>query len=163
MKSCCFTGNRPTRFPWGYDENDERCKRLKSEIYSETERLIEQGYDWFISGMALGSDIFCAEAVLKLKEKYPSVGLECALPCPEQSKGWSAENVGRYKNIIARADRVTTVSPHYTRFCMMKRNAYMVDNADFVLAVWNGERSGGTFRTLEKARVDEKPVKIVSY
>lgn len=163
MKCCCFTGNRPARFPWGYDENDNRCKQLKDTISAEIERLIEQGYDKFIAGMALGADIFCAEAVLKLKEKYPFVSLECALPCGQQTKGWSQAMAKRHEYIVGNADKVTTVSEHYTRFCMMKRNAYMVDNADFVLAVWDGVPSGGTYNTIEKARRDGKGVKIVGY
>lgn len=161
--TCCFTGNRPAHFPWGGDETDLRCIRLKSEIKSAIEQLVEKGYTRFISGMAQGADTFCAEAVLEIKGSRPFIVLECALPCPEQTKGWERSAVQRYNNILDRADKITTVSPYYTRYCMMKRNAYMVDNADLVLAVWDAKESGGTFNTVQKARRDGKKLQIVGY
>ena len=31
-KTCCFTGHRPDKLPWGEDESDPRCLRLKRAI-----------------------------------------------------------------------------------------------------------------------------------
>jgi len=163
VKCCCFTGNRPARFPWGSDESAPECERLKAHISAEVERLVCDGYGHFITGMAQGADTFCAEAVLSAKSRYPHITLECAVPCPEQTRGWDVNAVNRYKRILDKADAVVTLSPHYTRGCMMKRNAYMVSRADFVLAVWDGEKRGGTFNTLEKARRDNKDMRIVSF
>ena len=39
---------------------------------------------------------------------------------------------------------------------MQKRNMYMVDRADLVLAIWNGEEKGGTWNTIRYARKKEK-------
>ena len=163
MKCCCFTGNRPARFPWGNDESSPECERLKSQILAEVERLVGDGYGRFITGMAQGADTFCAEAVLSVKTRCPHITLECAVPCPEQTRGWDVNAVSRYKRMLDAADAVVTVSPNYTRGCMMKRIDYMVEQADFVLAVWEGEKRGGTFNTLEKARRDKKDVRIVSF
>ena len=32
QKSCCFTGHRPAKLPWGYREEDPRCVTLKARI-----------------------------------------------------------------------------------------------------------------------------------
>ena len=32
QESCCFTGHRPAKLPWGYNERDPRCVRLKERI-----------------------------------------------------------------------------------------------------------------------------------
>ena len=32
QESCCFTGHRPAKLPWGMDETDARCLRLKAQI-----------------------------------------------------------------------------------------------------------------------------------
>ena len=32
QESCCFTGHRPAKLPWGYNESDPRCVRLKKRI-----------------------------------------------------------------------------------------------------------------------------------
>ena len=66
-----FTGYRPQKMPFGFDESDERCVDFKTRLYNTIETLIEQGYKHFLSGGALGMDMFAAEAVLELKHKYP--------------------------------------------------------------------------------------------
>ena len=48
----------------------------------------------------------------------------------------------------------------YTPDCLRKRNQYMVDRADIVLAVWNGSPSG-TGQTVWYARETEKTVWIL--
>lgn len=64
---------------------------------------------------------------------------------------------------MSKADKVVTLCPHYTDFCMAKRNEYMVENSDFVLAVWGGQTYGGTYGTIQKARKADKPLKIIRY
>ena len=46
---------------------------------------------------------------------------------------------------------------HYTHGCMQKRNMYMVDSADRVIAVWDGSGSG-TGNTVKYALSSGKPV-----
>ena len=36
-KTCCFTGHRPDKLPWGEDESDPRCLRLKRAIAQAVE------------------------------------------------------------------------------------------------------------------------------
>ena len=88
--SCCFTGHRPAKLPWGTDEGDERCLRLKARLREVIARAVEDGYTHFICGMAEGCDLYCAEAVLALRERHSEVTLEAAIPCPTQADGWSA-------------------------------------------------------------------------
>ncbi len=75
--TCCFTGHRPQKLPFGFDEQDERCIKLKKQLKAEIETLITQKQvTHFITGMALGVDLICAEIVKELKEKYPYITLE---------------------------------------------------------------------------------------
>ena len=55
MKTCAFTGHRPQHLPFGMNENDERCVRLKEILKEEIINLIEkEDVTHFITGMALG-------------------------------------------------------------------------------------------------------------
>ena len=72
--SCCFTGHRPAKLPWGTDEGDERCLRLKARLREVIARAVEDGYTHFICGMAEGCDLYCAEAVLALRERGDARG-----------------------------------------------------------------------------------------
>ena len=49
----------------------------------------------------------------------------------------------------------------YTNGCLQKRNRYLVDNADIVLAVWNGT-PGGTEYTVSYAKKKEKTLVIIN-
>lgn len=86
--SCCFTGHRPAKLPWGMDETDARCLRLKAQIADALEAAYQSGYRHFICGMALGCDLYFCEAALALRAQYPGVTVEAALPCPTQTEGW---------------------------------------------------------------------------
>ena len=138
-KTCAFTGHRPQSLPFGFDESDKRCTSLKSVMRDQIVALIEnEGVTHFITGMALGVDMYAAEIVLDLKSKYPHITLESAIPCETQAIKWSVASRERYYNIAAKCDKETMLQREYTSDCMDKRNRYMVDHADYILAVWNG-------------------------
>lgn len=135
IKTCCFTGNRPSNLPWKYNEDCEFCKAFKNDLRCVLEALISCGFNTFISGMAMGVDIIAAEIVLELKEKYSDIKLECAIPCLNQTKGWGKDYKIRYENILSKANKVTYVSSvDYFAGCYNKRNEYMVNNASIVVA-----------------------------
>ena len=158
--TCAFTGHRPQSLLWKFNENDERCIKVKEKLEHLIRGLIEKyGVTHFISGMAQGIDLYAAEIVIKLKEEYP-VLLECAIPCDTQTNGWSLPEVSRYEKILSLADKVTYVSHQYTKECMMKRNKYMVDNALYLIAVWNGQGSG-TGNTVRYAKGKDRKIIII--
>ena len=146
--TCCFTGHRPDKLPWGKDETDSRCLALKERLAAALEQVYGDGARHFICGMARGADLYFAEAVLALRERRPGVTLECARPCDSQAHSWTPEEQARYQSILDRCDYETLVQHDYDRFCMMRRNRYMVDHAAHILTVYNGVPQGGTAQTL---------------
>ena len=150
-KTCCFTGHRPNKLPWGEDESDPRCLRLKGSLARAVEKAYTAGCRQFISGMARGCDLYFAEAVLALREAEPDILLECARPCQAQADGWPEAERARYQAILDRCNLETLVQHSYDRFCMIRRNRYMVDRSGVLIAVYNGTPKGGTFQTLAYA------------
>ncbi len=151
-RSCAFTGHRPYKFPWKYDESDSRCIQLKKILMEQIIRQIETGVTRFFSGMAEGTDCWAAQAVLDLRAGHPGVELHCILPCEEQAAQWSASAQEQYRSILERADSVEYVSREYHKNCMLDRNRRLVDSASLLLAVYNGEWRGGTAATVRYAR-----------
>lgn len=149
--TCCFTGHRPDKLPWGLDENSAECRKLRIQIAIQLEALHSAGIAHFISGMALGCDLLFAEAVLAMREEYDDVTLEAAVPCDSQANSWPEEQKERYNAILSSCDTVTFVQHQYTPGCMLRRNRYMVDSSSVLLACFNGS-SGGTMNTLLYAR-----------
>ena len=158
-KTCCFTGHRPQSL--GFPPGSPAETALKNRLAGEILRLIEeQNVRHFISGMALGVDTWAARTVLQLKEIYPALTLECAVPCRAQAKYWSRRDRETYLSVLRAADRVTVLQEAYTPFCMQLRDAYMVERADVVLAVWNGGK-GGTAYTVNCARKQHKTLIVI--
>ena len=150
QQTCCFTGHRPQNLPWGFNESDPRCIALKVRLKKAIRQVIEYGVTHFITGMALGVDQWAAELVLELQRMYADCGitLEAVLPCEDQAKKWRREDIERYQKILKRCDIVLPLQKSYSPGCMDRRNRYMVDHSQFVIAVWDGQPSGtgGTVR-----------------
>ncbi len=167
---CCVTGHRPIGFPFDYHASDPFKDDLRAchfaEIYheileKEVEKLINEGYTHFISGMADGADLDFAELIIKNREYYENIILEAALPYPTNIKKLIEGNKIRKANILSKANLIHTVSDHYFNGCMQKRNSYMVDKSDLVFAIWNGEKKGGTWNTISYVIKQNKPIRYI--
>ena len=148
--TCCFTGHRPEKLPWGFDETDPRCLALKDRLRDAVEAAYDEGMRRFICGMARGCDFYFAEIVLDLRRRKGDVSLEAAIPCAGQSSRWRLAERQRWRALVDQCDLETLVQEEYTPDCMLRRNRYMVDHSAMVIAVYDGQ-SGGTRRTLEDA------------
>lgn len=160
-KTCCCTGHRPKGFPFEYGidkpKHNAYLKKLEQKIKLA---MTEYGITNFISGMALGMDLDFAETVLKLRNDFP-ITLECAIPCPNQTLNWDVKDKLRYDSILKRADNVKLVSERYTAECMLKRNRYMVDKSELIIAVFNGIKKGVTWHTINYAKKENKVIVLI--
>ncbi len=165
---CCVTGNRPQKLPFIKfgDFNDVNYMEYIESVYYQIEQKIKMGYNYFISGGALGVDLDFAQAVIDYRDgklgEQQDIKLEIAVPCDNQTRGWKKKDVERYNKVLSLADEAVFVSHKYTFDCMQKRNEYMVDKADLVLAFWNGEKSGGTYNTICYAKKTNKQIEITN-
>ena len=148
--SCCFTGHRPEKLPWRYDEADPRCLSLKRRIAAAVETAYEEGHRHFLCGMALGCDLYFCETVLALRDRRPDVTVEAAVPCPTQADAWAPDQRERYKRLVEACDFETLVSAKYTPYCMQRRDRYMVDHSSLLIAAFDGT-PGGTRYTMQYA------------
>lgn len=147
----CFTGHRPQKLSYGFDEQNELCLRLKKRLNEDIAKKILTGVDTFLCGMAMGTDIWCGEIVMKLKEQFPHIRLIACIPHIGQEKSWNEDYKKRYARLLEAADDSVIFYDQYVRGCMQKRNRYMADNSAHMIAVYNGS-AGGTQTTVEYAK-----------
>lgn len=160
MTTCMFTGHRPQNLPFGYNEKDERCLNLKKYLKELILEKIKNGTTRFLTGMALGVDIYAAEIILSLRKDFPKITLEAIIPCSNQSYKWSEKQIENYNLILKQCNKVIVLQEAYTPDCMFKRNRYMVDQSDCVIAVWDGS-SSGTSQTVKYALEKNIPISIL--
>ncbi len=151
-KTCAFTGHRPQNLPWQFNEADTNCLKLKQILNQQISQLAKNGFTDFLSGMALGSDTWAAEAVLNLRKKKPALKLHCILPCKTQAEKWPVSEQERYQKILAQADSIFFTSRNYHPNCMLERNRFMVEKAHLLLAVYNGQLHSGTAAAVRHAQ-----------
>ena len=160
-RCCAFTGHRPAKFPWKYDENDPRCVELKTVLARQIEKLAAAGMTDFFTGMALGVDTWAAMAVLDLRKRIPAIKLHCVLPCEGQEAKWSTPAQILYRGILSDADSVEYVKRTYNRKCMLERNQRLIDSTGVLLAVYNGEKRGGTAATVRYAQKADREIIVI--
>lgn len=143
------TGHRPNKLNWSYDYNHPCWRKLKQTF---KRKLIELNCTDAWSGMALGVDTVFALAVLELKNEGYDIKLHCAIPCQGHSSKWFGESISIYNDILSKADEVIIVTDApYKSYMMQKRNEYIVDRIEELLAVWDGT-SGGTANCVKYAQ-----------
>jgi uncharacterized phage-like protein YoqJ len=148
--TCSFTGHRPGKLPWGFDEGDARCVDLKRRIRDAVEAAYQEGYRHFLCGMAMGCDLYFCESVLALRARHPEVTVGAAIPCPTQADEWPEGARLRYRTLVAACDEKILLSDRYTPSCMYRRNRYLVDHAALLIAAYDGT-AGGTRYTIQYA------------
>lgn len=150
------------RFKEGFDESQPVCLRIKKTIRQEILRLfLEKNVTHFITGMALGAEQICAETVLELKGTCPQFTLECAIPYEEQAARWTEKQRERYFSIVASCDTETLLQTKYSRNCVQRKNEYLVEHSNFVLAVWDGMGRDSTSQTVRYARKLGRDITII--
>lgn len=141
------TGHRPDKLG-GYDP-----EVLKKLVNFADAWVKEHRPDKIISGMALGWDQALAAAAAK--EKIPLIA---AIPFEGQDRFWPKAQRQAYNFYIDLAEKVVIVCEGgFGRWKFQRRNEWMVDNCDQVLALWNGS-SGGTANCIGYAKRRKKPI-----
>lgn len=113
-----------------------------------------------ISCLADGADQLFARAVLD-----HGGALEVIVPAEKYRAGLPAECGPEYDALIARAIDIHTLDHvESTAQAHMEASAYMIDNADAVFAVWDGQPArgyGGTADIVSYARQHDVPVTVI--
>lgn len=151
--SACFTGHRPKKFPFGYDERAAGCLSVKAMLAAAIDIAVaEHGIAEFISGMALGVDTWAAEAVVEARSgRHPGIRLVAAVPCQGQDSQWPASSRRRHEGLLLAADEVVVVTEApYSPSAMAIRDRWMVDRSRLLIAVFDGT-AGGTKHTYDYA------------
>lgn len=153
-KTVCFTGHRPNKLG-GYDMRNPTMLKLKDKLLEVIEELIiKEEKSRFITGGALGTDQAACWCVHILKKKYPHIKNIIATPFKEQDKVWSADQKKWYKRMLDVADEIINVEElgkykvsgdkpgEFSPAKMQKRNEYMIDHSEAIVAVYDGSKSG---------------------
>lgn len=107
-----------------------------------------------VSGMALGTDMWWAQAVLDA-----GLDLWAYVPFPRQTDRWPPGAQRVWRRLVDQATQVHCTADKYSVAALHLRNQQMVDAAHAVVAVWDpGRQSGGTYSAVRKTRAAGLPI-----
>lgn len=148
MAVIALTGHRPDKLGgYGHDA----AKRVDAVARFVLSALAP---DKVISGMALGWDQAGARAAVDL-----GVPLVVAVPFAGQESRWPDASRAEYARLLSLAQEIRIISSGpYASWKMQRRNEWMVDNCNLLVALWDGT-TGGTRNCVEYARSTRRPFK----
>ena len=65
---CAVIGQHPLRFPWGFDEEDDGCRRMKLEMAQRIMELRQRGVTEFQVACDPGVGLYAAEIINILRD-----------------------------------------------------------------------------------------------
>lgn len=120
-------------------------------VRSELARLAcklrdERGTTVGVSGMAIGADLWWADAVVSHR-----MDLHAHVPFPQQPNKWREDDKAEWSRLLGLAVHTETYGLRYSVELLHARNRGMVRASDQCLAVWVEGKDGGTRACLEYA------------
>lgn len=154
-----LTGHRPERLGLSKDEMDDTWKKIRDWIINQLFKAYEASYlsdeklDIYC-GMASGSDFVfgTVSMLMKVNEVIP-LRLHCILPC----KAYNSSHA-LYDDMKKYADEWIELADEFYKGCDNVRDQYMVDHCDVLIAIWDGNKSGGVWSTIRKAQKADKTI-----
>ena len=150
-KTCCVTGHR--------DIPAEQIGYIKKSLEQEVVRAISDGFTCFISGFACGIDLLFAEIVSERIAKNPALKLIAAIPYRRRLD--TLQKSERTRVLIDLCAEIYVAAEEYHPSVYAKRNRYMVEQSDRVIAVYDGREKGGTVETIRLAHTMKRELKEI--
>ena len=148
--SAAFTGHR------FYDFSQRVF--IQERLTSAISEAYDHGIRNFISGFALGIDLMAAQLVQSRKCNLPGISLTAAIPFEGQAERYNIYDKRVYRRLLELADKVIVLSDCYYSRCFLDRDEFMVENASYLIAYYDGREKGGTYYTVKKARARGIPI-----
>ena len=106
---CAVMGQHPLRFPWGFDEEDDRCRKLKMELAQQIMVLCQEGVSQFLVACDYGVGLYAAEIVNGLRTTDHDLMLLCYTPHEEQATKWAPYLRERYFTMLEKCTLISAV------------------------------------------------------
>lgn len=134
---CAVIGQHPMRFPWGFDEEDDRCRKLKIELAQQIMMLRQNGVSQFLTACDCGVGLYAAEIVNGLRMTDRDLMLLCYTPHEEQATKWAPYLRERYFTMLENSTHISAVCPVGIPDAQLQAYKRIIDLADVVLCVYD--------------------------
>ena len=158
---CAVMGQHPMRFPWGFDEEDDRCRNLKIELAQQIMALRQSGVSQFLVACDCGVGLYAAEIVNGLRATTDhDLMLICYTPHEEQATKWAPYLRERYFDMLTACTYLSAVCEVGALDAQLQAYKRIIDLADVVLTVYDTDTppAGSAEDTALAYALAQKPV-----
>jgi len=158
---CAVMGQHPMRFPWGFDEEDDRCRNLKMELAQQIMVLCQEGVSQFLVACDCGVGLYAAEIVNGLRATTDhDLMLICYTPYEEQATKWAPYLRERYFDMLTACTYLSAVCEVGAPDAQLQAYKRIIDLADVVLTVYDTDTppAGSAEDTALAYALAQKPV-----
>lgn len=134
---CAVIGQNPMRFLWGFDEEDDHCRKLKIELAQQIMMLRQNGVSQFLTACDCGVGLYAAEIVNGLRMSDHDLILICCTPHEEQATKWAPYLRERYFTMLEKCTLISAVCEVGAPDAQLRAYKKIIDLADMVLAVYD--------------------------
>ena len=138
---CAIIGQNPMRFPWGFDEEDDRCRKLKMELAQQIMVLRQSGVSQFLTACDCGVGLYAGEIINGLRMTDCDLMLICYTPHEEQATKWAPYLRERYFAMLEKCTLISAVCEVGAPDAQFQAYKKIIDLADVVLAVYDKDTS----------------------
>lgn len=159
-KTICITGHREKSIVPYQDipiYRELTVSAVKLMLCRYIDMAAEHGYEWFISGLATGTDLWAAEYIIRKKQTNSKIKLAGAMPYLRHAEHFPASQLRLLKEVEENCDCLISVSTDpqavynkgFGRNLYRDRNYFMVDKSSAVIAFLDSGKSwSGTGQTV---------------
>lgn len=160
---CAVIGQHPLRFPWGFDEEDDGCCRMKLEMAQRILELCQYGATEFQVACDPGVGLYAAEIVNALRENGSAIRLVCVMPHEEQATKWTPQLRERYFNMLAGCTELDCIDFHEQPNAQLLAYQRIIKRSGVVLAVYDPDLAGGSAedKAVAYALALDRPVMLI--
>lgn len=160
---CAIIGQHPMRFPWGFDEEDDRCRNLKIELAQQIMALRQGGVSQFLVACDGGVGLYAAEIVNGLRMTDRDLMLLCYTPHEEQATKWAPYLRERYFDMLTACTYLSAVCEVGAPDAQLQAYKRIIDLADVVLTVYDTDTppAGSAEDTALAYALAQKPVLLL--
>ena len=134
---CAIIGQNPLRFAWGFDEEDDRCRKLKMELAQQIMVLRQSGVSQFLTACDCGVGLYTGEIINGLRMTDRDLMLICYTPHEEQATKWAPYLRERYFAMLEKCTLISAVCEVGAPDAQFQAYKKIIDLADVVLAVYD--------------------------
>lgn len=134
---CAVMGQHPLRFPWGFDEEDDRCRKLKIELAQQIMVLRQSGVSQFLTACDCGVGLYAAEIINGLRTTDHDLMLLCYTPHEEQATKWAPYLRERYFDVLEKCTYISAVCEVGAPGAQLQAYKEIIALADVVLCVYD--------------------------